>query len=897
MATKGSTTSLVSLASPGSLLKTIHATSRGSVASVESQLNGYAPLPVTQTLSASKIPVNGIEAITDVNDPDELFVKYPVAHIKAIQNRFRADADAKQEELRQMVGERYRDLLQASTSIISLSASSKHVLGALEDMSNTVPSREQICSPVRPAHTRKDDAQLQSLQSLSTHIKLLLDAPEHIWRLLERKQYLRAAWLFLLAGVVHRALINDDADIEESWESHGIDVEEQFPLVQRQWETVSQLRSQITHKSTLSLREHSMSSIDVCATLLTLHFLDSRPLVDTLSVLLAQRRRTVTSVLSTAVEGNGSIHPQKARTNPKKSKIRKSVVQEVKGRLQAVLDVISRTVSTARDIFQEDVEPYHQSMIRRVLAFIQSDSSTSSANALPKDLQLTTSGLLTDLPSSTHLLYLPPNIKAYKPYVDLSSSSAVVQQSSLRTKVRDWFDAAINEFETVAETWLEDLSSIEEVWRVRKMLLKWLRSGSELQEAERARLRTVLDTMYRKRISHLWRAALLDVDTGFQGKLSSVVDNLDESENDGSTIMDAFTAIPSLDVPQSSGIAVPNIESFLKYKMTIRRHLSGRTTLLDRVLEALEVPVRELRRSMDMIKSDKDDSEGLTASLLHEYRLEANKSCSTVLDILVSTLNNLSDNLPLKKIIFIGQIADALSSTSEFSKNISCSAEVANNFKVRTKDLYLKTVERWRNRSVESAVQVYWRYLAASQRRDTATTELSRVSRPSAALMRCLSLLVESVQQISITRSDPGEGPEDETLRAFITSLLGSADGELSGVSANDIFPDLLFLRKVIELWGDGWHDVSELITSAMEKLGTELNTVSEDSISDSLFRTQLLLEPLLPRMALKGNSGKQTALLRLGPPAPESTVNPVIDLVKPSVRFGLLLVESTFFQ
>lgn len=55
-------------------------------------------------------------------------------------------------------------------------------------------------------------------------MKLLLDAPEHLWRLIEKKKYYAAAWLFLLARVVHRALIRDDEQDEEAWSSQGIDV-------------------------------------------------------------------------------------------------------------------------------------------------------------------------------------------------------------------------------------------------------------------------------------------------------------------------------------------------------------------------------------------------------------------------------------------------------------------------------------------------------------------------------------------------------------------------------------------------------------------------------------------------------------------------------------------------
>lgn len=71
--------------------------------------------------------------------------------------------------------------------------------------------------------TGRTDIHLQALQILAAHIKLLLDVPEHLWRMLEKKKYFPAAWLYLLSRVVHRALVREDQD-EEAWQSQGIDV-------------------------------------------------------------------------------------------------------------------------------------------------------------------------------------------------------------------------------------------------------------------------------------------------------------------------------------------------------------------------------------------------------------------------------------------------------------------------------------------------------------------------------------------------------------------------------------------------------------------------------------------------------------------------------------------------
>jgi hypothetical protein len=64
---------------------------------------------------------------------------------------------------------------------------------------------------------------------------------------------LDAAWLFLVAQVVYHSLV--DEEDEEGWSDQSIDVMEQFPLVQRQWDAISGFRAQISHKATQSMRE------------------------------------------------------------------------------------------------------------------------------------------------------------------------------------------------------------------------------------------------------------------------------------------------------------------------------------------------------------------------------------------------------------------------------------------------------------------------------------------------------------------------------------------------------------------------------------------------------------------------------------------------------------------
>jgi len=92
-------------------------------------------------------------------------------------------------------------------------------------------------------------------------MKLLLDCPEQFWKLLEARKYLDAAWLFLVARMVHHSLVDEEED--QVWTDQGIDVLEQFPLVQRQWDAINSFRNQISHRAVQSLREEMTIQVNI----------------------------------------------------------------------------------------------------------------------------------------------------------------------------------------------------------------------------------------------------------------------------------------------------------------------------------------------------------------------------------------------------------------------------------------------------------------------------------------------------------------------------------------------------------------------------------------------------------------------------------------------------------
>lgn len=233
---------------------------------------------------------------------------------------------------------------------------------------------------------------------------------------------------------------------------------------------------------------------------------------------------------STAVTSSSSRNGQPNGQPPKKpaadshpSGFRRTSVRGVREATRATLDTISRTVRTARRTFEGSHT--ERSLIGRVLKHIHSDSNTvtQSLEDRPAELYITTENLLTTLPSSTHFLLLPPNIRSYKPYVDLDSSSSSMPHGILTQKVDEWFQQATTSLQTAIKEWFSDLQTVKEVWSIRSFTRAWL-SMSELNQVEVARLETILDDAYRDRVTEIWNTTLSSAEKSFQAQIDLSMD-------------------------------------------------------------------------------------------------------------------------------------------------------------------------------------------------------------------------------------------------------------------------------------------------------------------------------------------------------------------------------------
>ncbi|CAI5765722.1 Conserved oligomeric Golgi complex subunit 1 [Podarcis lilfordi] len=187
---------------------------------------------------------------------ESLFEAHAVAELRAVERQVRAGIEGKREELRQMVGERYRDLIEAADTIAEMRLSAEHLVEAVRGLQQRrakgraggggAPHNGQPAAR-RPAVEAVRQSQ-EKFYCLAAQIQLLLQIPEKIWSAMESSQYLYATQLYLLCCHLQRLLQLDSSGTSYS------PILARFPILARQVAAASHFRSTILHESKLLLK-------------------------------------------------------------------------------------------------------------------------------------------------------------------------------------------------------------------------------------------------------------------------------------------------------------------------------------------------------------------------------------------------------------------------------------------------------------------------------------------------------------------------------------------------------------------------------------------------------------------------------------------------------------------
>lgn len=225
---------------------------------------------------------------------DLLFENHSIKEIQEIEKKLRNDIERKKEELRQMVGERYRDLMDAADTITEMKDIAAGVTSYVKSIENRCMQLQQsslnggmlIRIQEKVVERRRQNSLLYTIASL---IKILMDSPEKIWSFIEYKDFVSAVSLFLLARHTHSLLV-----LDPSYQEHKIS--QKFPIINRQWTSINHLKYVLLQSCELVLETQNVEPQCVVGPLCCHCLLSNSSLEDVLLKILETRKNVIQSI-------------------------------------------------------------------------------------------------------------------------------------------------------------------------------------------------------------------------------------------------------------------------------------------------------------------------------------------------------------------------------------------------------------------------------------------------------------------------------------------------------------------------------------------------------------------------------------------------------------------------
>uniref|UniRef100_A0A182JTA9 Conserved oligomeric Golgi complex subunit 1 n=1 Tax=Anopheles christyi TaxID=43041 RepID=A0A182JTA9_9DIPT len=281
----------------------------------------------TSDYPGRKTPKTMAKSVDLLNiDVDQLFKQHNVSEIDSVHKRVLNEIELKREELRTMVGERYRDLLKAADTIGDMKQTAGSIIGNVDRI--TARCQQLNDHNLIGFRTGTDYQRMQkkhrdhNFHGVIVQIKLLTSLPEMIWSRIDREDYFVATQLFIFARHISTGL---SLDTER-------ETMRKFPVAAKQWQVLSQFFFTIEAACRESLGREELSVEVASKSLASWLLLESCPVEQTLSMFTERRSKAFLEVL----DENETIY------------------EKVKDKLLASLKVLIGTVRLFYECFIDD---------------------------------------------------------------------------------------------------------------------------------------------------------------------------------------------------------------------------------------------------------------------------------------------------------------------------------------------------------------------------------------------------------------------------------------------------------------------------------------------------------------------------------------------------------------
>ncbi|KAL4334246.1 hypothetical protein GQ457_07G015590 [Hibiscus cannabinus] len=236
----------------------------------------------------------------DNRDAESLFRANPISEIRNVESATNKQIEDKKEELRQLVGTRYRDLIDSADSILRMKSASESISSNISSIHLSLRSLSvsALESPSPKLQTPPNTTTTRiRIYGIACRVKYLVDTPENIWGCLDESMFLEAAARYMRAKHVHSNLMPSDGDLDHN------NILSNFPLLQHQWQIVESFKAQISQRSRERLLDRGLPIASYADALAAVAVIDDLDPQQVLGLFLEARKTWILHTL-TASAGN-----------------------------------------------------------------------------------------------------------------------------------------------------------------------------------------------------------------------------------------------------------------------------------------------------------------------------------------------------------------------------------------------------------------------------------------------------------------------------------------------------------------------------------------------------------------------------------------------------------------
>ncbi|KAJ2324249.1 hypothetical protein GGI00_005386, partial [Coemansia sp. RSA 2681] len=210
-----------------------------------------------------------------IDSADGLFAKLSITEMRRYEQSLQKRIETMRAQMRRVAGKHYPELIDAADSAVAMDAASAKISMRLNSLRTMLESTQQQAIKRQPivavAHSANEQdsggGARAKVYAIAAQVKVLVDTPEQIWKALGAQRFLQAALLYMIACEIHgrlhrqsRLLVAAGGGGAHEDGATAVDPLLAFPVIERQWESVTPFREQISAKARQLLASHSNSS-------------------------------------------------------------------------------------------------------------------------------------------------------------------------------------------------------------------------------------------------------------------------------------------------------------------------------------------------------------------------------------------------------------------------------------------------------------------------------------------------------------------------------------------------------------------------------------------------------------------------------------------------------------